>query len=46
MDIPNDFKELLELFNKHKVEYLIANKRATGRAREATDIEALSGAIG
>jgi hypothetical protein len=23
MAIPNDFKELLELFNKHKVEYLI-----------------------
>lgn len=23
MEIPNDFKELLELFNKHKVEYLI-----------------------
>jgi hypothetical protein len=23
MEIPNDFKELLELFNKHEVEYLI-----------------------
>ncbi len=23
MDLPNDFKELLELFNKHRVEYLI-----------------------
>ncbi|MHC4496394.1 MAG: hypothetical protein ACYSYM_11295 [Planctomycetota bacterium] len=23
MEIHNDFKELLELFNKHKVEYLI-----------------------
>ena len=49
MDIPNDFKELLELFNKRKVEYLIiisrediiANKRATGRSRNAADIEAL-----
>lgn len=49
MDIPNDFRELLELFNKHKVEYLIvggredfiANKRATGRTKDAADIEAL-----
>jgi len=35
MDLPNDFKELLKLFNKHKVECLIANKRATGRAKDA-----------
>ena len=49
MDLPNDFKELLELFNNHKVEYLIfisredsiANKRATGRTKDAADIEAL-----
>ncbi len=51
MDLPNDFKELLALFNKHKVEYLIvisredfiANKRATGRVKDAADIEALGG---
>jgi hypothetical protein len=94
MDLPSDFKELLELFNAHGVEYLIvggyalafhgvppvrvdiitsvsgvswektdagktpgrydetpvffigrddflANKRATGRAKDAADIEAL-----
>ena len=23
MEIPNDFRELLELFNVHKVEYLV-----------------------
>jgi len=51
MDLPNDFKELLEWFNKHKVEYLfisrddfIANKRASGRLKDAADIEALGGA--
>jgi len=61
MDIPNDFKELLELFTKHNVEYVIvggygntpvqfisredfiANKRATGRLKDAADIEALGG---
>jgi len=51
MDLPNDFKELLELFNRHKVEYIIAigredfitNKRATGRTRDAVDIEAFGG---
>jgi len=37
MEIHNDFKELLELFNKHK----IANKKATGRKKDAADIEAL-----
>lgn len=59
MEIPNDFKELLKLFNKHKVEYLIvgrygrtpvhfisrddfiANKKATGRRKDAADLEAL-----
>jgi len=49
MEIHNDFKELLELFNKHKVEYLVfisredfvANKRATGRKKDAADLEAL-----
>jgi hypothetical protein len=41
MEIRTDFKELLELFNKHKVEYLIANKRSTGRTKDAADIEAL-----
>jgi hypothetical protein len=43
MEIRSDFKELLELFNRHKVEYLIANKRAMGRAKDAADIEALGG---
>ena len=43
MEIRTNFKGLLELFNKHKVEYFIANKKATGRAKDATDIEALGG---
>jgi len=41
MEIPKDFKELLELFGAHKVEYLIANKRALGRKRDLADLEAL-----
>ena len=45
MEIRTDFKELLELFNKHEVEYFIANKKATGRTKDAADIEALGGAI-
>jgi hypothetical protein len=83
MEIRTDFKDLLDLFNKDKVEYLIvggyalafhgaprftrdidlfvrptnenaerilgalddfiANKRATGRLKDAADIEALGG---
>jgi len=27
MEIRTDFKELLELFNKHKVEYLIVHRQ-------------------
>jgi hypothetical protein len=43
MEIRTDFKELLELFNRPNVEYLITNKRATGRLKDAADIEALGG---
>jgi hypothetical protein len=43
MEIRADFKELLELFNKHKVEYVIANKEAIGRKKYAADIEAVGG---
>ncbi len=39
MEIRTDFKELLELFISR--DDLIANKRATGRAKDAADIEAL-----
>jgi len=42
MDIPNDFKELLELFNKHKVEYLIVGGYALafhGAPRVTGDID-------
>jgi len=35
MEIQNDFKELLELFNAHKVEYLIVGGYAL------SDLEAL-----
>jgi hypothetical protein len=41
MEIHKDFKELLELFGAHKVEYFIANKRALGRKRDLADLEAL-----
>jgi len=42
MEIRNDFKELLELFNKHKVEYLIVGGYALafhGAPRFTQDIE-------
>jgi hypothetical protein len=42
MEIPNDFKELLELFNKHKVEYLIVGGYALafhGAPRFTGDID-------
>jgi hypothetical protein len=44
MDLPSDFKALLALFNANGVEsrsQLIANKRATGRAQDLADLEAL-----
>ena len=42
MDLPNDFKELLELFNKHRVEYLIVGGYALafhGAPRVTGDID-------
>jgi len=42
MEIPNDFRELLELFNKHKVEYLIVGGYALafhGAPRVTGDID-------
>ena len=42
MEIPNDFKELLELFNSHKVEYLIVGGYALafhGAPRVTGDID-------
>src|SRR3989339_809438 len=42
MDLPNDFKELLELFNKHRVEYLIVGGYALafhGAPRLTGDID-------
>jgi hypothetical protein len=41
MEAQKDFKELLELFNGHKVEQYITNKRATGRKKDLADLEAL-----
>jgi len=44
MDLPNDFNELLELFNKHKVEYLIVGGYALafhGAPRLTGDIDLL-----
>jgi hypothetical protein len=42
MDLPNDFRELLELFNKHRVEYLIVGGYALafhGAPRVTGDID-------
>jgi hypothetical protein len=42
MDLPNDFKELLELFNRHKVEYLVVGGYALafhGAPRVTGDID-------
>jgi hypothetical protein len=42
MDLPNDFKELLELFNKHRVEYLVVGGYALafhGAPRVTGDID-------
>jgi hypothetical protein len=46
MEIRTDFKELLELFNRHKVEYLIVAGYALafhGSPRVTGEIEALGG---
>ena len=40
MEAQEDFKELLKLFNVHKVEFII-NKKATGRMKDLADLEAL-----
>jgi len=40
MEIQEDFRELLELFNAHEVE-LLSNKRALGRKKDLADVEAL-----
>jgi hypothetical protein len=40
MEIQQDFRDLLELFNTNKVEYIM-NKRATGRKKDLADLEAL-----
>lgn len=43
MEIQSDFRDLLELFNKNKVEYVIViNKRSVGRKKDLADLEALS----
>jgi hypothetical protein len=43
MEIRTDFKELLELFNKHKVEYLIVGGYALARSEEHTsELQSLS----
>jgi ribosomal protein L7Ae-like RNA K-turn-binding protein len=43
MEIQSDFRDLLELFNKNSVEYVIVtNKRAVGRKKDLADLEALS----
>ena len=38
--IPNDFKELIELLDSHKVEY-INNKKALGRQKDLAGAEVL-----
>ena len=46
MEVQQDFKEMLELFNANGDEYLIVggyalNKRASGRKKDLADLEAL-----
>lgn len=46
MEVQQDFRDLLELFNKHKVDYIgrddfKANKRALGRKKDIADLEAV-----
>ena len=43
MEIYPDFKELLELFNAQKVEYIPANKKAAGRLQDLADAERIEG---
>jgi hypothetical protein len=40
MEVQQDFRDLLELFNKHGVDY-ISNKRALGRKKDIADLEAV-----
>lgn len=51
MEIQTDFKDLLELFNAHKVEIFrkyiglnefVINKRTVGRKKDLSDLEALA----
>ena len=39
--LSKDFKEFVALFNANAVEYLKANKRAVGRARDLDDLKQL-----
>lgn len=39
MEVQPDFRDLLELFNAHGVDYL--NKRALGRKKDLADLEAI-----
>ncbi len=41
MEIQKDFKELVELFNAHKLECLITDKRSLGRKKDLADLEGL-----
>ena len=43
MEIQSDFRDLLESFNKNRVEYVIViNKRTVGWKKDLADLEALS----
>ena len=45
MEVQEDFRELLALFNDHKVDFVIvaiAHKRAMGRKKDLADLEALA----
>jgi hypothetical protein len=41
MEVQQDFRDLLELFNKHEVDYIIVRAYALGRKKYLADLEAV-----
>ncbi len=41
MEVQQDFRDLLELFNKHEVDYIIVGAYALGRKKDLADLEAV-----
>ena len=41
MEVQQDFRDLLALFNAHKVDYVIVGAYALGRKKDIVDLEAI-----